>query len=130
MEIRYIGKQTAHRDRLYGTGAIWGAPGDVQRIEDEEAGEKMLARHPEVYERVTGSRPKDAAVNDQAPDESGPSPEAVEIEVRGNWVPLCSASKQVIADYASEHFGVTLDRRLARDTLAGELYKLLVEKGE
>ena len=50
--IRYVGRSSMHKDRLYGTGLIWHGHGDIQLIADQGKAQRMAQNHPDVYDLV------------------------------------------------------------------------------
>lgn len=98
MRVMYIGRQPRHKDRLFGTGTRWTGPGDIQEV-DDGAAEKMVNQHPTVYAFPAAAENPDTLLD--------------------------MGSRDAIAEYAAKHFGVTMDKRRARDVLAKELQALM-----
>lgn len=122
MKIQYVGRQRTHRERLYGTGAVFAGRGDVQEIEDEAIARKMLSRHPDQYAEAKA----DADAN-QAPDPGGDSNPVPQISIDGKLTPIAKATKDQLEAFAREQFDVELDKRKTKDDLIAEILALIAD---
>ena len=52
MRIKYIGKAPIHRDRHWGSGAVFHGPGDIQVVRDEAAAQRMVDNFPSIYREI------------------------------------------------------------------------------
>lgn len=132
MKVQYIGKNSKHRDRLYGTGTRWNGRGDVQEIDDDVAA-VMISKHPDVYALASEGSLADA--NREPPPENNANPadtgdqkptiETAQVKIDGEFYPLSKLKKAALDAYAKEHFGVDLDQRLKQADLAQQVLELL-----
>lgn len=120
MKIQYVGRQRTHRERLYGTGAVFAGRGDVQEIEDEKIARKMLSRHPDQYAEV------ETEVDAQKTG-GGDETTAPQINIDGTLTPIAKATKDQLEAFAREQFDVELDKRKTKDDLIAEILALIAD---
>lgn len=128
MQVKYVGRQTRHRERLYGTGLIFAGRGDVQEVEDETVARKMIARHPDQYAEAGTTGEPGAQVNGTATDNTGgdsSDDKGHEILIGDAYKPVKDATKNELEAYAKRVFEVDLDKRKKVGELADEVIALI-----
>lgn len=128
VKIKYVGLQSPHRERLYGTKTLFEGPGDVKEFE-EKIGQKMLSNHPDQYADAADETAPDNPAGSGDPGQGGGSTETPEREilVDGEYKKLSACTKDQLEVFAKENFGVDLDKRKKVADLAAEVVELIAK---
>lgn len=129
MKIEYIGRQNRHRERLYGTKAVFNGKGAIVEV-DDKIGLKMVTKHPDQYAEAVNTQ-KAVTILDEPVTPTQVTPiEADEIIINGNVVKIAQASKDVLIEAAKKYWNAKLNPRLSKDEIVTEVISLIAERGQ